>query len=130
MLSKTRREHRIGKPEFNLIMNIIQDYFDGLYDADTEKLRKLFHPDAFLKAPDLRRSLENWLHTVASRPKPAEQKQDYGFKILSIEVVKDQAMVKVDVPLFEFRYIDYLGLLKEKDNWLIVNKMYTDTREH
>ena len=128
MPSNTQRAQKIGKPEFNLIMEIVQDYFDGLYDADIEKLRKLFHPDAYLKAPGLRRSLEEWLEAVANRPVPAEQQQDYGFKLLSIELVEDQAMVKVGCPLFEYEYIDYLGLLKEHGKWLIVNKMYTDTR--
>jgi hypothetical protein len=44
-------------------------------------------------------------------------------------VVKDQAMVKVHCPLFDFNYIDFLGLLKEDGNWQIVTKMYTDTKE-
>jgi len=35
-------------------------------------------------------------------------------------------MVKVECPLFDCEYIDFLGLLKENQQWLIVSKMYVD----
>lgn len=118
-----------GASEFQSVMTLVQDYFDGLHYGDVSKLRAIFHPDAFLKAPDLRRSLEEWLGAVASRPVPDKQGLPYDFKLLSIEIIKDQAMVKLECPLFEHAYIDFLGLLKENGRWLIVNKMYTDLQE-
>lgn len=118
----------IGSHEFELVVSLVQDYCDGLFGGDVSKLRAIFHPDTFLKAPGLRRSLDQWLDAVASRPIPANQGLPYKFQLLSIEIIKDQAMVKLECPLFEHCYIDYLGLLKENGRWLIVNKMYTDTR--
>lgn len=118
-----------GAAEFQTVMLVIQDYFDGLYYGDTEKLRNIFHEDVFLKAPDLRRSLSEWLNAVENRPVPYQQGSAYNFKLLSIEIVKDQAMVKLECPLFNYFYIDYLGLLKENGQWKIVNKMYTDTKD-
>jgi len=112
--------------DFELVKAIVQNYFDGLHYGDVTKLRAIFHADAFLKAPGSRRSLEQWLAAVASRPVPAQQGRSYGFKLLSIEVIKDQAMVKLECPLFEHSYIDFLGLLKEDGCWKIVTKMYTD----
>ena len=112
--------------EFELINDIVQAYFDGLHYGDVAKLRTIFHADAFLKAPGSRRSLKQWLSAVASRPVPSQQGRSYEFKLLSIEVIKDQAMVKLECPLFEHRYIDFLGLLKEDGRWKIVTKMYTD----
>jgi hypothetical protein len=114
------------KNDFDCVMRIVQDYFDGLYHADVEKLAAIFHEDAFLKAPGIRRSLSQWLDAVADRPVPAAQGLPYNFKLLSIEVIKDQAMVKLDCPLFKHAYVDFLGLLKEDGHWLIVNKMYSD----
>jgi hypothetical protein len=107
------------------VLGIIEAYFRGLYTADVPALRELFAPDAYLKAPGLRRSLEQWLSAVATRPVPEQQGAAYGFSILSVEVIKDQAMVKAECPLFEFFYVDFLGLLKEDGRWRIVNKMYT-----
>lgn len=118
-----------GTSEFESVMAVIRDYCDGLYSADVEKLKAIFHTDAFLKAPGLRRSLDQWLEAVGSRPVPEKEGQPYDFKLLSVEIIKDQAMVKLECPLFEHFYIDYLGLLKEGGQWLIVNKMYTDVAE-
>lgn len=125
-MSHLENKNEYGEEEFINVMSLVKDYFDGLYFADVDKLRSIFHDDAFLKAPGLRRSLNEWLTAVSHRPVPAVEGLPYDFKLLSIEVVQDQAMVKLDCPLFEHAYLDYLGLLKEDGHWLIVNKMYTD----
>ena len=119
----------IGAHEFESVISLVQDYCDGLYQGDISKLRSIFHSDVFLKAPGLRRSLEQWLDAVASRPVPSQQGRSYDFNLLSIEIIKDQAMVKLECPLFDHLYVDYLGLLKENGRWLIVNKMYTDLQD-
>ena len=118
-----------GVNNFELVMTLVSVYFEGLHHGDVSKLRAIFHPDAFLKAPGKRRSLDQWLADITNRPVPAQQGASYDFKILSIDLVQDQAMVKLSCPLFEFNYIDFLGLLKENGQWLIVNKMYTDLME-
>jgi len=119
-----------GANEFESVMTLVREYFDGLHHGDVSKLRAIFHPDAFLKAPGLRRSLNEWLDAVASRSVPDKQGLPYDFKLLSIEIIKDQAMVKLECPLFDHFYLDFLGLLKENGCWLIVNKMYTDLQEN
>jgi len=123
---KNLGQQNLGEQEFFLVMKIVNEYFNGLYHGDVERLQAIFHRDAFLKAPGLRRSLDEWLSAVAQRPVPSEQGQPFEFKLLSIEVINDQAMVKLDCPLFDHAYIDFIGLLKENGQWLIVNKMYTD----
>jgi hypothetical protein len=107
------------------VRGLVEAYFRGLYTADVAALRALFSADAHLQAPGLRRSLEAWLSAVANRPVPQQQGAAYAFKIISVEVIKDQAMVKAERPLFEYFYVDFLGLLKEQGRWRIVNKMYT-----
>ncbi len=125
-MKKIASTGEFGANDFESVMTLVQIYFDGLYYGEVSKLRTIFHPDTILKAPSLRRSLDQWLNAVATRPIPAHQGQPYNFKLLSIEVIKDQAMVKLECPLFDHFYVDYLGLLKEDEGWLIVNKMYTD----
>ncbi|WP_432472531.1 nuclear transport factor 2 family protein [Amphritea sp. HPY] len=116
----------MAKTEAQLVEQIITDYFDGLYAADVAKLRNAFHADAFLKAPGLRRSRDEWLQAVANRPVPKHEGESYRFNILSMDVIGEQAMVKLECPLFEKFYIDFIGLLKENGQWKIVNKMYCD----
>ena len=113
-------------PETHAVVSIIKDYFDGLHYGDIEKLDRIFHDDAVLKAPGLRRSKQEWLDSVASRPVPSQEKALYQYHILSIDRVQDQAMVKLECPLFDHFYVDFIGLLKEDGQWKIVNKMYSD----
>lgn len=116
----------VGEQNFIAVMHIVSEYFHGLYHGDVKRLRKIFHHDAYLKAPNLRRCLEEWLLAVEQRASPESLAQDFKCRLLSIEIIKDQAMVKLECPLFEHSYVDFLGLLKENGQWLIVNKMYTD----
>lgn len=116
----------IKNDDFDVITSIIKQYFDGLYYGDVALLAPIFHDDAWLKAPSQRRTLAQWLHDVEQRSSPATQTLAYQFKILSIDIVNEQAMVKIHCPLFDYNYIDFLGLLKEQGQWLIVNKMYCD----
>ena len=120
---------KFGEHEFESVIALVGEYFHGLHQGDTKRLRAIFHADAFLKAPGLRRSLNEWLDAVANRAVPAQQGQAFNFKLLSVEIIKDQAMVKLECPLFDHAYVDYLGLLKEDGRWLIVNKMYTDLQD-
>jgi len=115
--------------DLSAIEDILQRYFDGLHHGDVAKLKSIFHPDAWLKAPGVRRPLTQWLKDVAARLTPAELNKPYNFKILIIDVVQDQAMAKLHCPLFDFNYIDFIGLLKEEGKWLIVSKMYVDFKE-
>ncbi|MBQ4848544.1 nuclear transport factor 2 family protein [Pseudoalteromonas sp. MMG012] len=114
--------------DFAAVEHVLQCYFEGLYQGDAEKLKVIFHPDVWLKAPGVRRSLVQWLNDVDKRPVPAHINQPYAFQILAVDVVKDQAMAKVHCPIFEFDYIDFLGLLKEDGKWQVVSKMYTDLK--
>lgn len=121
----TTNIHQTDSQDFDTVVAIIRDYFDGLHTADTAKLEKIFHSDCVLKLPNRRRSLAEWLHDVRNRRVPNEEGVLYRFRILAVDIVNDQAMVKVECPLFENFYIDFLGLLKEQGQWRIVNKMYT-----
>ena len=112
--------------DFDRVTHVINQYCEGLYLGDAKLLEDIFHQDAWLKLPGKRRSLSTWLEDVRQRQTPKDLGQAYDFKILSVDLVQDQAMVKLECPLFDFHYIDFLGLLKEEGQWRIVNKMYTD----
>ena len=108
------------------ITKIIETYFEGLHTSNVELLKNVFHEDCVLKAPDVRRTRDEWLALVSSRPVPAKQGTDENYEILWLEIEGNQALAKVSVPLLGAHYIDYLGLLFEGHRWQIVNKMYAD----
>jgi len=111
--------------DYEAVIGLLNTYFDGLYEGDVEKLRGIFHDDAWLKGNNYRKTRDEWLEAVAARPVPRDEGLGYDFNIQSLEVVNDQAMAKVDAPLPAAHFIDFLGLLKEDGQWKIVNKMYT-----
>ncbi len=117
-----------GRADFIEIVTLIEEYFNGLFTGDADRLERIFHSDTFLKGPGFRLSREEWLDAVRSRPIPRDDFPRNEFRISSIEVIQEQAMVKVICPLFKHDYLDFLGLLKEHGQWKIVNKMYVDTR--
>ncbi|RZM78222.1 nuclear transport factor 2 family protein [Pseudoalteromonas rubra] len=119
-------DHVEMKRELSEIRAMVQCYFTGLHEGDSETLRNLFHPDCWLKAPGLRRTRDEWLKQVSERTSPAEKGDEFAYQILAIDLLGQQAMVKVLCPLFEHNYIDFLGLLKEQGQWRIVNKMYAN----
>ena len=59
------------------IVGLLNDYFDGLFEGDVEKLRSIFHDDAWLKGNNYRKTLNEWLEAVANRPIPTNV--DEGF---------------------------------------------------
>ena len=113
------------RSDHEAIARILNSYFDGLFEGDVGKLRSIFHADAWLKGNNYRKTLNEWLEAVANRPIPRDEGMEYNFSIQSLEIIGDQAMAKVDVPLLAAHFIDFLGLLKEDGQWKIVNKMYT-----
>lgn len=111
--------------DYETIIGLLNQYFDGLYEGDVDKLRAIFHEDAWLKGNDYRKTRDEWLEAVANRPIPRVEGMEYNFNIKSLEVIGDQAMAKVDVPLLAAHFIDFLSLLKEDGEWKIVNKLFT-----
>ena len=116
--------------EVSLIRAIVETYFLGLHQGDAVMLQDLFHPDCVLKAPHQRRSMATWLQDVRQRVVPADIDHPWEYRIIWLEIMSEQAMVKLNCPLPHGHFTDYLGLLKEKNQWKIVNKMYAETREN
>ncbi len=111
--------------DYDAIIDLLNTYFAGLYEGDVDALRNIFHDDAWLKGNDYRKTRDEWLEAVANRPVPSVEGMEYNFNIQSLEIVGDQAMAKVNVPLLAAHFIDFLGLLNEEGEWKIVNKMFT-----
>lgn len=108
------------------IERVVMDYFVGLHHADVTRLDRIFDSRAQLQAPGIRRSKQEWLALVASRAVPGDRGDAFAYRLLSIDLVGDQAVARVRCPLLGRDYIDFLGLLKEQGCWRIVNKMYAD----
>jgi len=116
------------------IEQVLQTYFDGLYEGDTSKLARAFHPVAHLfssedgKLEDM--SQDQWFALVKGRQ--SAQSRDLARRDWVVQIDRSgphTAFAKVQCQIPPRYFTDYLTLVKLGDRWKIVSKTYhTETR--
>lgn len=113
----------------NEIKATISDYFQGIYNGDSDKLENAFHLQALLfgdiKGEPYFKTVTDYIDGVKSRKSPNDLGEDFKMEILSIEIMGNMATVKAHVPMLGFNYYDFLSLNKINGDWKIVNKLFT-----
>ncbi len=112
------------------IVKLLEDYFDGFYAGDVDKLKGVFHPDChFLSAtggPLENRGMEAIYAWVAERPAPAAENQKRQDRVISIDKAgPEAALAKVQIAIEPKLYTDYLNLLRIDRRWQIISKIYS-----
>ena len=117
------------------ITELLQDYFDGLYDGDLEKFDRVFHPNAHLYASD-GETLIDWkraeyFDVIGGRQSSREQGVARHHRILSIHKAgPDTALATVNCAIPPRYFTDYLTLVRLGGQWQIISKTFhTDTHE-
>ncbi len=110
------------------IRNTITTYFEGVMEADADKIRKSFHPDADIIRVNPERNysygyqtLSNWIQFTK---RPAPSFTEYENSITSLDRVNNMAFVKTKMSWPKLNYIDYLILIKDEGQWKIINKVW------
>ena len=108
--------------------HIERHYFDGVRRSDTALAHGAFHPVAsmyFIREGKLvQRSIPDWLADIArNAPKPA-QPDSFKRRVLHVDVSGNAATAKLQLDYANSVIIDYMSLLKENGQWLIVNKIF------
>jgi 4-oxalocrotonate tautomerase len=112
------------------IAEVIQLYFDGLHEGDTEKLARAFHPCARLYSLQDERVREmtrdEWLAVVAGRPAPQSSGLGRTDRIASMDVTEDVlATARVECSIHPRYFVDHLTLMKIPGRgWQIVAKAF------
>ncbi len=114
------------------IIEVIENkYFKGIYEGDVALLRSAFHPDALLfgdiKGAPYAKTLEQYLDGVTNRQSPKDSGKPFKGEVLSLHVVNSIAVVEAKVTMYDFVYHNILSFHKINGDWVIVNKMLTDT---
>ena len=111
------------------IKKVIFNYFQGIYNGDSDKLENVFHPQALLfgdiKGEPYFKTVTDYIDGVKSRKSPNDLGEDFKMEILSIEIMNNMATVKAHVPMLGFNYYDLLSLNLVQGEWKIVNKLFT-----
>ncbi|MDI9257929.1 nuclear transport factor 2 family protein [Flavobacterium sedimenticola] len=112
------------------IQQTIQNYFNGIFNGDTMLLLKVFHPNCLLigdiNGQPYFKDVNQYLMGVKERKSPSELSEPFRMEILSIEVLGNNAVAKLHVPMLGFNYYDFLSLSKINSEWVIVNKLFTN----
>ena len=119
-------QERSEKTEIEKISATLTDYIEGSTNGQPDRLKKAFHPDL-----NLYYAKDGELKTWSGKAYIADTKEgkptgEIG-KIISIDYENDIATAKVQIsdPKGNTAYIDYFMLVKIKDHWTIVHKMFT-----
>ena len=109
------------------------NYFNGIYEGNVDLLQQVFHPETLLfgdiKGTPYAKTLEQYLDGVANRQSPKDSGKPFKGEILSIKIVNSIAVAEVQVRMYDFLYRDLLSFHHIDGQWLVVNKMLTDTNE-
>lgn len=114
---------------YKAIGQAIQTYLDGLYEGDTKKLGKVFHPCCHLFAhvngEFLDWSREHWFDVVEGRESAQTQGLTRHDRIVSIDMSDENtALAKVECAIPPRYFTDYLSFLKGENGWQIVSKSF------
>jgi hypothetical protein len=117
------------------VESVVNQYFDGLYEGDVEKLGAIFHPSADLRSLDNGElqvlPVPKWLERVKQRPSTKSQGKPREDFIVTIDRSDEKtAFIKVRCQVPPRYFTDYLVAMKLPDGWQIVSKSYRyDLRE-
>ena len=109
---------------------IAKTYFDAAYEMDAEKFGAIFHHSCAVTkvGEDGNVSvtpIEMWLAGVRSMKAPKLQGLERHDEILSIDVERELALLKLKLQIPPRYFTDMLSCLKVDGTWKIVQKVMT-----
>ena len=111
------------------VVDVLQDYFDGLHHSDTQRLRRVFHPKAvYATASDgepLILRMDEYFPIVDARPSPASKGEGRTDEIVSIDFAGPvTAWAKLRCTIHPKHFVDLLTLIQVDGRWLIIAKTF------
>lgn len=119
----TTPENKVDvEAEKQLILLTLNDYLQGRPVIDIERLRRAFHPDAYVRTiiegKLVQWTLPQYLDLVAQATI-----QECQPELLSFTWDGDTGSAHVQLTFATFRFIDRFNLVKLDGKWLIVDKV-------
>ena len=120
--------------EETAIRETINYYAEGMRTGSVETLKQGFHQQAilcgYLGEEMIAAPIEGLYDWVNSNPAPAETGEIFSCSTLVIEVTGRVATATVRETGHEGDVIDYFHLLKDKNRWWIVSKLWDAESEN
>lgn len=111
------------------IRDVIQTYFDAMYESSATKVHEAFYPQAkitgYIEADFHEMSTADFADFVASQqPSPKEKGEATRLDILSIDIAGATAATRVRDDYLGLTFLDSISLLKTDGRWRIYNKLF------
>lgn len=111
------------------IILLLREYFDGLYFSDTQRLKRVFHPQALYATvtdgTPLIWRMDEYFSVVDKRPAPASRGDTRSDRIVSIDFVGPvTALAKVQCTIKPKHFTDLLTLIHVDGCWQIMSKVF------
>ncbi|SFJ75424.1 nuclear transport factor 2 family protein [Jannaschia pohangensis] len=115
--------------DFAEVGGLISAYFDGLYHADSARLRDVFHPRlAYVCATEgdeIYLDLETYMARIDEREGPAARNEPRQEAILEMSFASPRlAHVTAAMSMMGRRYLDHLTLVRQGRDWRIISKVF------
>lgn len=114
------------------VVALMQAYFDGLHQADSTRLRRVFHPNlAYIcatRGDELSLDLNTYMDRVDGRVPPAERGDPREEDILEIAFAgPNLAHVTARMTMMGRDFLDLLTLVHDGTEWRIITKVFSYT---
>ena len=111
------------------IREVINVYFESMYESSPEKVHRAFHPAAkivgYLNGELAEMTVAQFADFVASiDPSPAASGADKLLEIISIEIAGQTAVARVRDAYIGSLFLDTLSLVEQNGEWRIYNKLF------
>jgi hypothetical protein len=112
------------------LLTLAQSYFDAAYEMDADRFASIFHPSGSVTKIGEDGSvsvtpLEQWLAGVRNMKAPKQSGLHRHDEILSIEVIREIAVLKLRFEIPPRLLTDVLSCLRVDGTWKIVQKLMT-----
>ena len=114
-----------AQSELEAVKATAMDYIEGTANGEINRIRRAFHEGAALYAANDDGSLRRIPIAQYIGYFKEGQKNDRKGKIVNVDIANNAANVKIEILSGQWKFTDYLLLLKLKEGWKIINKSYT-----
>jgi hypothetical protein len=111
------------------IEEVVQKYYESLYESDSVKVREVFHGNAkitgYLHGELEEMSVDDFAGFVeAQQPSPRENDAEKFLEIISCEYAGDTACVLLRESYIGKMFMDTFSMLRVDGQWKIYNKLF------
>lgn len=111
------------------IVEALTLYFDGLHLSDTQRLQRVFHPQAqYVCATEgtlTRLNMDEYFPIVDARESPASRNEKRADRIVSIEFAGPvTAFARVECAIGPKHFTDFLSFVFIDGHWRIIAKVF------